>query len=245
MPDAIDQVFVAGEKEGYDRGEQDGYDNGYSAGEKEVYDKFWDSYQNNGKRTNYYYGFAGNGWNDQTFKPKYKLKPKNASSMFRRSQITQIDTNTFDFSKATSADYCFDGATKLTSAVVCLLSVGDDEIHGLFKNAKALERVYIAVGSRNMDWTNVFQYCYSLENISILFAYDAQHFSYLDVIGNDIDLSHSTKLPKIVLTRLIGGLRDKSKDTSKTWLFKIGPTNMAKLTETEIAEITQRGWTVA
>ena len=63
---------------GYDRG----YAEGYTEGRKAQYDEFWDSFQDNGNRTNMRNLFSGQGWNDKTFKPKYSMNPTDANSMF-------------------------------------------------------------------------------------------------------------------------------------------------------------------
>ncbi|MBR2885549.1 MAG: hypothetical protein IKB93_12320 [Clostridia bacterium] len=54
----------------------------YEAGKKAEYDKFWDDYQNYGKRTNYKHAFAGVGWGGRRFYPKYSMQPDNAQTMF-------------------------------------------------------------------------------------------------------------------------------------------------------------------
>jgi hypothetical protein len=54
----------------------------YEAGKKAEYDAFWDVYQQNGERVNYHTGFAGQGWNEHTFKPKYDIRPTNAYMLF-------------------------------------------------------------------------------------------------------------------------------------------------------------------
>lgn len=60
------------------------------------YDTFWDNYQQNGERANYAYAFYGVGWNDRTFKPKYKFIAKTRDSfsdMFRGNLgITEINS---------------------------------------------------------------------------------------------------------------------------------------------------------
>lgn len=64
----------------------------YEAGKKAEYDVFWDAYQKSGKRTSYDFAFAGDGWNDNTFKPKYDIIPSwNIVNMFYKSQITDLD----------------------------------------------------------------------------------------------------------------------------------------------------------
>ena len=58
----------------------------------EHYDTFWDTYQQNGKRTNYQYAFSGKGWNDTTFKPKYDISVSgNGGWMFAGSQIKDFE----------------------------------------------------------------------------------------------------------------------------------------------------------
>lgn len=86
----------------------------YEAGKNAAYDAFWDAYQQNGERVNYHTGFAGKGWNEHAFKPKYDIKPTTAYMMFY-----QIPTNAnidlvktaeeqgivFDFSNCTNFTY--------------------------------------------------------------------------------------------------------------------------------------------
>jgi hypothetical protein len=52
--------------------------------------KFWDIYQNNGERTNYQMAFAGNGWTDEIFKPKYDINAKDLSQTFLAAKITDL-----------------------------------------------------------------------------------------------------------------------------------------------------------
>ena len=62
----------------------------FESGKKAEYDAFWDSYQQNGSRENYYIGFSGNGWTNETFKPKYDIRPTSARQMFAQSRITDL-----------------------------------------------------------------------------------------------------------------------------------------------------------
>ena len=45
----------------------------FNAGKKSAYDEFWDKYQQNGNRTDYYCAFSGRGWTTDNFKPKYDI----------------------------------------------------------------------------------------------------------------------------------------------------------------------------
>ena len=101
----------------------------YEAGQQAMYDAFWDDFQKNGNRTNYWYGFAGVGWTAETLKPKYKIaiaedsrNVQNAVGMFYRcggnayngNPNTRIDFSTiqdkFDFSGLKNANSLFNSA---------------------------------------------------------------------------------------------------------------------------------------
>lgn len=45
----------------------------YKAGQTNQYNNFWDNYQVKGNRKDYNGAFAGTGWTEDTFKPKYNL----------------------------------------------------------------------------------------------------------------------------------------------------------------------------
>ncbi len=83
----------------------------FEAGKKAEYDAFWDGYQQNGNRAVYAYAFSGYGWNNNTFKPKYDIKPTDISQMFTSTSITDLVSalkdigRTFDTSNATSMSY--------------------------------------------------------------------------------------------------------------------------------------------
>ena len=65
------------------------YEAGKASGGDSYYDTFWDIYQNDGMRTEYWGGFAG--WQDEIFKPKYTpLKANKCAYMFKDSTIKQI-----------------------------------------------------------------------------------------------------------------------------------------------------------
>ena len=82
----IDEVGESG----YNNGWIGGANEGFVQGEQEAYDTFWDNYQSNGSRTIYEYAFAREGWNNETFKPKYNLTVnlRDCSNMFSYSRIT-------------------------------------------------------------------------------------------------------------------------------------------------------------
>ena len=71
----------------------------YDAGKKSQYDEFWDYYQENGYRKTYYHAFAGIGWNEITYKPKYPIVPVGTVDfLFAYSKIKKLGD--LDLSKA-------------------------------------------------------------------------------------------------------------------------------------------------
>ena len=102
-PDKIRDVSLTN----YNQGLSDGYSSGEGDGRQAQYDEFWDNYQNNGARTKYKGAFAGIGWNDETFIPKYTIRPTNDGvyMMFMDTGITDIRSISIDTSKVTDFLY--------------------------------------------------------------------------------------------------------------------------------------------
>lgn len=85
-----------------------------SWGMQEQYDRFWDEFQNYGNPKVYIFAFAGRGWTDDTFKPKYDIvsSGNNGSGMFYYSEISEIPVMV-DVSGLTQMSQTFQSATKL------------------------------------------------------------------------------------------------------------------------------------
>ncbi len=68
------------------------------------WNRFWDTYQNYGNRTDYNYAFYGLNWNDTTFNPKYKMKPTSAQGMFDGCKLLTkpLTSDIVDFSQCTN-----------------------------------------------------------------------------------------------------------------------------------------------
>lgn len=73
------------------------FDEVYEAGKQKEWSDFWDVFQHNGERVNYYYAFyKGNRsqksiWTDENFKPKYDIKPIGAANnMFYGCNFTDL-----------------------------------------------------------------------------------------------------------------------------------------------------------
>lgn len=66
----------------------DGVNKVYDSGVQTEYDRFWDSFQQNGTRRNYPNGFSGSCWNDDTYNPKYEIIVTNLCvDMFKNNSV--------------------------------------------------------------------------------------------------------------------------------------------------------------
>ncbi len=104
---------------GYVAGSGIDYDTVFAAGreqgEQDAYDTFWDVYQQNGERTHYAYAFAGRGWNDAVFKPKYPLTiTESADSMFSNNMYLDYIDYDLDFSNCPTNTYLFNSCISLS-----------------------------------------------------------------------------------------------------------------------------------
>lgn len=85
----------------------------------------------------------------------------------------------------------------------------------------------------NQTFSNWFVNCSALENITFVNCEIQQNISF----------SHATKLTHDCLVHILNTLADKSGDASGTeWVCTLGATNLDKLTATEIAVATEKGW---
>ena len=245
MPQQIEQAVNLNRESAYQMGASENYEsafaNGQEQGKKDAYDAFWDIFQNNGKRTEYYAGFAGAGWTTENFKPKYDIKPSgNTYGMFQKSRI-HVDLVEFakeqgieiSFSNATDLQYGFantyfkrigliDGS-KIGNLIRCF------EINPYLK---IIDKIILkSDGGTNLS--NAFNQCYELEEIR-----------FEGVIGTNGVNFYPCKLPSYdSLRSIIDALKDRSGESS-AYTCTLGEENLAKLTEEEIKTATDKGWTL-
>ena len=216
----------------------------YEAGQKSEYDRFWDAYQNKGTRTNYWCAFAGMQWDKETFKPKYKIAPVGSSAatqmfllfngttgseimdykeyehLFDWSGITAA-TQTFQDAKIENIDVDFSNVTNMNSCFS----------EGNFNRAKKTT-ISIKVSKKCTSYSSTFYYCDALENMT---------FKEGSEIAASISFSNSSKLSYESLRSIINALGT----VSSTKTLTLHATAKAKLSDSDIAEITQKGWTLA
>ena len=191
---------------GFYLGYQNGIENGEALGRQAEYDEFWDNYQQNGNRTNYYFGFYF--WRDAVYRPKYKITVGTGAAIFQNSAITDTRVD-IDVSGCTNA------------------------LGQMFNNAIHLKTVRKIIVAETTTYSGWFTGCSKLENLTIE-----------GVIGNSINIYLASLLTIESMRSIISALKDYSGSTT-TYTLTLHATAKAKLTETDIATITQKGWTLA
>ena len=101
----------------------------------------------------------------------------------------------------------------------------------MFDNCRYLESIPALDFKELSSFNNMFRGCINLQYIHIK---DIHYY---------FDISVSINFTREALVEIIGNLRDLTGSTAKT--LKMGATNMAKLTEDDIAVATDKNWTVA
>lgn len=216
----------------------------YEAGKKAEYDRFWDSCQQKGARTDYRYAFGYASWHSTNFYPKYNINPKgDASSMF--GGICWGSWTPFSLKKR--LEDC--GVTLDTSQVTNATQ--------MFNSCKFTELPIIDISNVTIT-AGMFSYCDVLTSIEKLIVSEKTgalssgifvgcskltHIRFEGTIAKSLHLSN-TNLDHDSIMSAINCLKDIS-GTGTTLTLTLGTTLLAKLTDTEKAIATQKGWTLA
>ena len=177
----------------------------YEAGKQSQYDRFWDIYQNRGFRTDYGRAFCGSGWNDETYKPKYKIAPRQvADYMYAYSNISKLGD--MDFSRTV-------GTFNFTFAYTNLTEIGEITFNSTgtymlytFSYSKKLTTVKKLKFNIISEFSNSFVLNESLKNI----VFDG-------IVAGNINFGNSPLLSKDSIKSIVNAL---SKTTSgKTITF--------------------------
>ena len=203
-------------------------------------DTFWDTYQNNGERSNYNYAFYSAFWDDTNFKPKHNFRFSTANYVFYQCGVTDLvailkrEGITMDFSPCTVFSYAFYSSGLVTLPVINTTKASSlPNTFGQSTRLKSIEKL-ILKSDGSQTFTNTFTGLSSLE-----------HMIVEGTIGkNGVILSSSSKLDKESLLSVLNALQDKTGDTSETWKITIGTTNKKKLTDAEVAIATDKNWQV-
>ena len=200
----IDAVYQTG----YEKGKAEGGSDGY-------YNEFWDSYQSNGNRLSYTDGFAGMGWNNETFKPKYNINPNNCYRLFAESKISgdlvDILNNLnilFNTSQSTDMYYAFALSQFTHLGIISFES--STAINNSFRTASSLEIIdeLIFKEDGSNTFNTPFMGCTALTTITKISG----------KIGNSIPFPQSSKLTDDTVDQIINALKDYSGTTTQPTL---------------------------
>ena len=204
--EGYNEGYDSGYGDGYDSGYYDGQDIGYGEGQQSEYDRFWDAFQQNGRRGGYQYAFAGTGekdaWNDETFKPKYDMilgEGYTGSQMFWWCPASNIAETLekqgvrLDTTRCGSMTQMFQSAfTKRVPELNCTHAM--DYGNGLeytFVNS-LIETIDKLIVTEALTYYAAFKNCYYLKNIT-----------FEGAIGQNIDFADSTQLSKESIENII------------------------------------------
>lgn len=151
-----DKGYTDGNSKGYSRGydkgmldgETIGHNKGIEEGRQAERDDFWDVLQSQGKARSYYYAFAYDRFNDETFNPKHDIVANTSSSAFQN---------------------MFYNNYLITDTKVTIDARNTSNISGLFNNATSLKTVRKLIVSENVTrgGDTAFNGCESLEDIEM------------------------------------------------------------------------------
>lgn len=210
---------------------------GNDTGKKSEYDEFWGYLQQNGGRTDYGYGFAGEGWTEASFKPKYNIYPIVARYMFCTAAKLKIDFVehlaklgvALDFSRATSINHAFSYCYATRIGVVDTRKAPN--LNGLFEYSRfvTIEKL-ILKDDGSQTFSSTFGGQTLLENITIE-----------GVIGKAIDCGACSKLTKASIISIVNALSTTTSGLTVT-LSKTAVNNAFTTDEWNALRATKPDW---
>lgn len=221
----------------------------YDAGKKAQYDAFWDSFQQNGERTDYRSAF-GAMWTAETFKPKYPIRPTTANFMFYHNQGGGVHIDDFvEFCKENNVVLDYSQCVEAQYGIGCLCSPHFGTLD--FSNATDLQQLFYGHSFGNNQshsvvtidefisseittyHINTFQHAVNLENIKMS-----------GVVAKDITFQHCTKLTKASITSIINVLSNTTSGLTLT-LSKTAKENAFTAEEWATLIATKPNWTIS
>ena len=182
------------------------FENGKRDGRREAYDAFWDAYQYRGGRRSYQYAFAGAGWTDETYNPKYDIVCSGGiTSMFYYAKITDTKV-TIDLSGITTSNHAFSTLTDLVTIRKLIVSETTPYLSTTFQSLNALENMIIegTIGQNgfNVSWSTKLSHDSLMSIINALQdkTTDTSGTSWVCTLGTE-NLAKLTDEEKLVATR--------------------------------------------
>lgn len=217
------------------RGKED-FDAVHEAGKQAEYDRFWDIYQDNGNRTDHWCAFGGKGWTNETFQPKYDIRPATANYMFYGSRITDLKKSladwgvTLDFSQCTIFTHFMGVSETTTLGVVDTRSA--DSLASMFSQRCALVTVDKIILREDGSQTGpAFNALTALVDIR-----------FEGKIGQSVSFQLSQYLSVDSLQSIVDALKDMTGATAQT--LTLHASAGARLTDAQKSAISAKNWTV-
>ena len=213
----------------------------YEAGEQAAYDRFWDEFQDKGARTNYI-GAFNTGWTAAIFRPKYNMAVDNAYNMFNNflrgkpaslKQLLAESGVSLTFPRCGNINNVFQASHTTELGELDFSTVTRKDCSSLFLDCghlKSIDKLIIPAGQTT--FSNWFRSCNALERLTIEGIIGANGF---DVSWSPLD--HDS------LMSIVEALQDYSA-VGTTGTVTLGADNLAKLSDSEKAIATQKGWTL-
>lgn len=196
--------------------------------------RLWDTLQQGG---NFHfskgYAFCGEQWTNETFKPKYPIKPTNAICFFEYSNIKGDlrEIADIDFAKNVNFYFTFGYSKFTTIGVIDARTANSLASTFIGSTIETIERLILKDdGSQALG--NVFNQMELLENIT-----------FEGVIGKSVNFQWSSLLSDVSVQNIIDCLADLTGQASQT--ITVHAEVEARMTEEQKATITSKNWTLA
>ena len=214
------------------------YQSGFQDGEISQWSSFWDSYQENGQRTNYYAGFVY--WTDECFKPKYNITAKTLEKGFQEGRITNLKqllvdggvTISFTDNCETFALYQTFLNSKLTH-IPALVSSRITNASACFSGCQNLVSIDNIALNDNCNYDSAFNNCTALEEVR-----------FGSAISKGLNMSACKKLSKLSIESVINALSDTTSGSSVS-LSKTAKEAAFTADEWSALVATKPNWTIS
>lgn len=225
------------------RGKKEGQEEGFAAGKKAEYDAFWDAYQTSGVPNMYHYKFAGSTWNDNTFKPKYDIKPRWGSTYtFALCYVNDLVASlkaqgrVLDTKEANDMRYfCYMMQSK-TFPTLDFSGISTSNLwaqQNIFNEATNLETIEKIILKDGLPFNGWFASCKALKNVT-----------FEGNIGNNITFKDSPLLSGDSIANIIGCLSDTASGKTLT-LSQTAVESAFTDMEWDTLEATKTNWTIS
>ena len=233
-----EQGFEAGYQSGAESGNEAAYNAGVAYGRDVQYSEFWDACQENGNRTDYRYSFGGHGWTDETFKPKYDIRPTLANNMFNTSKMTDLKKSFTDAGVVADFSLCTDFTHWITACPSSTFgeinTVSADSLQYLFAQRNYLvyiDKIVLREDGSQTGLANGFTELRELVEVR-----------FEGKFGQSVSFTRSQYLSSDSVDSIIGALMDMTGKTSQKLVLHTSV--IERLTNEQALAITSKNWTI-